>query len=140
MQNPVDPIHSLVVENVRPGEQGQSALEVLPHGIYVQVTASPFFLVLQRSSSSIRPTLPFLLEPGAGYCGGEIFFGGFDPDSEERPAPPPVLVPGSRRRIAEPPSSHTPGLAASIELAIVSSAVLALSVGRIISCRGPRCS
>ena len=86
-------INRRVVENTRPGEEGESAQEILTHAVYVQVTATPFVLILQRESSPLHPTVPFLLEPGTGYCGGERFFGDFDPDAAAPPAPPLVLVP-----------------------------------------------
>ncbi|MGE0866528.1 MAG: hypothetical protein AB7P34_21715, partial [Vicinamibacterales bacterium] len=67
-------IHRRVIENTKPGEEGESALETLPHSVYVQVTASPFVLLLQSRGSRIRPTVKLLLEPGIGYYGGEQFF------------------------------------------------------------------
>jgi hypothetical protein len=121
-------INRRIIENTRPGEQGQSALEILPHNMYVQVTASPFVLILQRITSRLRPTVTFLLDPGTGYCGGEEFFGGFDPESDEIPAPPLVLV-ADREATALARRPSPPGLAASIEFAILSSAVLALDRG-----------
>jgi hypothetical protein len=118
-------INRRIIENTRPGEEGQSALEILPHNMYVQVTASPFVLLLQRRTSRLRPTLSFLLEPGEGYRGGEEFFGEFDPESDEAPTPPLVLV--ADREAGALARRPTPtGLAASIEFAILSSAVLAL--------------
>jgi hypothetical protein len=121
-------INRRIIENTRPGEQGQSALEILPHNMYVQVTASPFVLILQRLTSRLRPTVTFLLEPGTGYCGGEEFFGEYDPESDEIPAPPLVLV-ADREATALARRPSPPGLAASIEFAILSSAVLALDRG-----------
>ncbi len=121
----VSTINRRIVENTRPGEEGQSALEILPHNMYVQVTASPFVLLLQRRTSRLRPTLSFNLEPGTGYCGGEAFFGEFDPESDEIPNPPLVLV-ADREAVALARRPTPPGLAASIEFAILSSAALAL--------------
>jgi hypothetical protein len=104
-------IHRRVIENVAPGEEGESIREILPHSLYVQVTATPYLLFLQRYASRIRPTVKFLLEPGEGYCGGETFFAGFDPRVAE-PAPPIVLVPDAEARAI--PRQRVPiGLAAN---------------------------
>jgi len=112
-------IHRRVVENVAPNEEGESISEILPHSILVQATATPYLLFLLRRTSRLRPTNTFLLEPGEGYCGGEVFFAGFDPDAV-RPAPPIVLVPDqeaqaiARRRVPQ-------GLAASINFFLVAA-------------------
>jgi hypothetical protein len=84
-------IHRRIIENAAPGEQGESISEILPHSIYVQVTATPFIFFLQRQDARIRPTLTHLLDPGEGYTGGEQFFADFDPTAAQ-PAPPIVLV------------------------------------------------
>lgn len=78
-----------VVENDAPGQEGESIREVLPHHVYVQVTATPFVLLLQRPDSPLRPSFVHLLEPGEGYRGGDAFFGNFD---SRRPIPDPPLV------------------------------------------------
>jgi len=112
-------IHRRVVENVAPNEEGESISEILPHSILVQATATPYLLFLLRRTSRLRPTNTFLLEPGEGYCGGEAFFAGFDPDAA-RPASPIVLVPDqeaqaiARRRVPQ-------GLAASINFFLVAA-------------------
>jgi hypothetical protein len=116
-------IHRQVVENTLPGEEGQSALQLLPHGIYVQVTASPFILLLQRPSSRLHPTVRFLLEPGLGYCGGERFFGAFDSESNAPPAPPLVLVP-DREYQALARRTVPSVLASSVEFALLATAAL----------------
>ena len=54
-------INRRVIENQRPGEEGESIREVFPHALYVQVTATPYILFLQRSSSAIRPSITFPL-------------------------------------------------------------------------------
>lgn len=84
-------IHRRVVENAVAGQVGESIREVLPHNVYVQVTATPFVLLLQRPDSPVRPSLTYLLEPGDGYCGGEAFFEEFD-ITQAIPATPIVLV------------------------------------------------
>lgn len=116
-------IHRRIVANTRPGEEGQSARELLPHSMYVQVTASPFVLILQRTDSRIHPTVKFLLEPGPGYCGGERFFGAFDPESNSLPAPPLVLV-ADRENSSLVRRLVPQGLASSIEFALVATAAL----------------
>jgi hypothetical protein len=114
-------INRRVIENQRPGEEGESIGEIFPHSLYVQVTATPYLLFLQRSNSRIRPNVTFLLEPGDGYCGGNAFFGAFDPNSSNPPAAPLVSVPAdegralNRRRVPA-------GLAASIEFFLISAA------------------
>lgn len=117
-------IHRRVIENNRPGEEGESTLELLPHTIYVQVTASPYVLLLQRQDSKVRPSISFLLEPGKGYCGGARFFGDFDPERSEPPAPPIVLVPsGENQMLARRQAPQ--GLAASIDFALLAASTLA---------------
>jgi hypothetical protein len=46
---------------------------------YLQVTATPQALFLQRPDGLYRPSFTVLSEPGSGYVGGEAFF---DPDSK----------------------------------------------------------
>jgi hypothetical protein len=46
---------------------------------YLQVTATPQALFLQRPDGFYRPSFTVLSEPGPGYIGGEAFFG---PDSK----------------------------------------------------------
>jgi hypothetical protein len=119
-------INRRVVQNTRPGEEGESALEMLPHSMYVQVTATPFVLILQRTSSRLHPKAIHLLEPGTGYCGGDQFFGPFDPDAASPPQPPLVLVP-DREYSSLNRRSVPPALAASIEFLFVAAAALAES-------------
>jgi len=46
----------------------------LPHHVYLQVTATPFALLLQNIDNSLRPSFTELIEPGEGYVGGDFFF------------------------------------------------------------------
>ncbi|CAN5215775.1 hypothetical protein BH09MYX1_BH09MYX1_09330 [soil metagenome] len=46
----------------------------LRHHVFIQVTATPYALLLQSVGSKLRPSFTRLLEPGAGYTGGEYFF------------------------------------------------------------------
>lgn len=49
---------------------------------YIQVTATPQALLLQRKNSSFRPDFIVVLEPGEGYVGGNTLF--LSVDCEER--------------------------------------------------------
>jgi hypothetical protein len=113
-------IHRRVIENVAPDEEGESISEILPHSIYVQVTATPYLLLLQRRASRLRPTITLLLEPGEGYCGGETFFAGFDATAM-RPASP-IVLGSDQEAQAIPRRRVPPGLAASIEFFLVAAA------------------
>jgi Z1 domain len=46
-----------------------------PVNTYLQVTATPQALFLQRPGHPYRPTFTVLTEPGTGYVGGDAFFG-----------------------------------------------------------------
>jgi hypothetical protein len=121
-------INRRVIENQRPGEEGESIGEIFPHSLYVQVTATPYLLFLHRGESRIRPNMTFLLEPGEGYCGGEVFFGALDSSANAVPDPPLVLVSNdegrwlNRRRVPA-------GLAASIEFFLIAAAAKAFEEG-----------
>ena len=117
-----------VVENTAPGEEGESIREVLPHHVSVGVTATPFVLFLQRFASPIRPKFTYLLEPGAGYCGGERFFAAFDP-SRDRQDPPLVLVADNESQLLAARRRVTPGLAASIAFFLLAATTHRLQRG-----------
>jgi Z1 domain len=116
-------IHRRIIENVAQGQEGESINEILPHSIYIQVTATPYVLILQRQASRIRPTVALLLDPGQGYCGGEVFFAGFN-SAAAQPAAPIVLV-SEQESLAIPRRRVPSGLAASIEFFLVSAAARA---------------
>jgi len=120
-------INRRVVENLRPGEEGESIREVFPHSIFVQVTATPYLLFLQRTTSAIRPNIVFLLDPGDGYCGGEVFFGRFD-GRVARPDAPIVLVPNNEGLALNRPRIPT-GLAASIDFFLLTATAKGLEIG-----------
>ncbi len=63
--------------------------EALRHNLYLQVTATPYALLLQNISSPLRPRFTKLLHPGDGYTGGERFFS--DPQVETKPFLPPLV-------------------------------------------------
>lgn len=88
-------MYRLVIANEDPGEYGFSLGQILPHSLYVQVTATPYVLYLQRESAQMRPSETFLLEPGEGYCGGEAFFGAFESDSSDSPQPKTIVLVGA---------------------------------------------
>lgn len=78
-QNPSAPqfastINRRTVRNEAPWEEGESIRERLPHHVFLQVTATPYALLLQNYESESRPRFTRLLEPGDGYTGGESFF------------------------------------------------------------------
>lgn len=121
-------IHRLVVNNDRPDESGFSLGEELPHSLYVQVTATPYVLFLQREGADLRPTNTILLEPGQGYCGGEVFFGAFDLEDETVAVPPNiVLVAGNESALMK--RSAPIGLAQSVNFFILSACALAARDG-----------
>lgn len=88
---PTDPSTTFrrVVQNTAADEQGESIREVLRHNVFVQVTATPYALLLQNTDSPLRPTFTRLLDPGDGYDGGEDFFSDRHLDDE---VPPLVYV------------------------------------------------
>lgn len=49
--------------------------DFFPVNTYLQVTATPQALFLQSPNHRYRPSFTVLSEPGAGYIGGEAFFG-----------------------------------------------------------------
>jgi len=62
----------LVVENDQ--VPGLSLRETLTHNVFLQVTATPYGLLLQNLTNPLRPAFTRLLHPGQGYTGGEAFF------------------------------------------------------------------
>jgi hypothetical protein len=73
-------IHSRVVAQLR---------TTLRHHVFLQVTATPYALLLQSIGTALRPSFTRLLEPGDGYTGGESFF---EADHVDGPKPPLVYV------------------------------------------------
>jgi hypothetical protein len=57
----------------------------LRHHVFLQVTATPYALLLQRVDSPMRPRFTFLLEPGSAYTGGSAFFSDSAVESEQPP-------------------------------------------------------
>jgi hypothetical protein len=118
-------IYRRVFENSKLGQEGESLGEIFPHKLYVQVTATPYIFFLQPPASPIRPDETLLLEAGAGYCGGELFFEGFDPTDTADPAPPLILVPPNElQAIARRPVPA--GLARSVDYFLVAATAKAV--------------
>lgn len=64
-------------EDVEATVVNQAILDIregLRHHVFLQVTATPYALLLQRVTSPLRPKFTYLLDPGIGYTGGEDFF------------------------------------------------------------------
>ncbi len=65
----------------------------LPHHVFIQVTATPYALLLQNVDNALRPKFTHILEAGPGYTGGKDFFSDtqlrFD---EDMPTPPVIYV------------------------------------------------
>jgi hypothetical protein len=78
-------IHRRTVQD----EEGQSVRQTLRHHVFLQVTATPYALLLQNIDNDLRPQFTHLLEPGEGYTGGEAFF---DVSHVEGELPPLVFV------------------------------------------------
>lgn len=78
-------IHRRTVQD----DEGLSIRQTLRHHVFVQVTATPYALLLQNIDNPLRPTFTHLLEPGEGYTGGEAFF---DVEHIEHGTPPLVSI------------------------------------------------
>ncbi|WP_078127680.1 Z1 domain-containing protein [Leptospira alexanderi] len=100
-------------------EEEESILQLLPHHIFVQVTATPFALLLQNIDSELKPRFCQLLEPGEDYTGGEEFFE--DWHIAEEGSPPLVFVDGTE---LEEQDGHLPdGLSRAVHYFLVSSII-----------------
>ncbi|MBY5524061.1 Z1 domain-containing protein [Rhizobium leguminosarum] len=121
-------MNRLVVANDRPDEAGFSLGEELPHSVYVQVTATPYILFLQRENADLRPTTTFLLEPGRGYTGGEVFFGQYDPEATGDELPRNLVFVAANEAILMRRSAP-PGLAKSINFFVLSACALSTEKG-----------
>jgi cephalosporin hydroxylase len=121
-------INRLVVANDRPEEEGFSLGEMLPHSIYIQVTATPNVLLLQKTDADMRPTKSFVLEAGEGYCGGAVFFGEYDVTSGTAAQPKPIVVIGDNEA-ALMARSVPAGLRKSIDFFVISSCARATLAG-----------
>lgn len=108
----VDPtaIYRRVVESLR---------GTLRHQVFLQVTATPYALLLQTVGSELRPSFVRLLEPGDGYTGGEHFF---EAHHIEGPNPPLAYVPDDEREEIINAPGHPPvGLQNAIAFFLVAA-------------------
>lgn len=108
----VDPtaIYRRVVESLR---------GTLRHQVFLQVTATPYALLLQTVGSELRPSFVRLLEPGDGYTGGERFF---EAEHVEGPKPPLVYVPEDEsEEINNAPTQPPAGLQSAIAFFLVAA-------------------
>jgi hypothetical protein len=88
--------------------------------VFVQVTATPFSLLLQHAESEMSPSSTLLLEPGDGYTGGEHFFSARHVEDE---APPLVYVDlEETEEIDSCPDEAPLGLARAVSFFLVSAA------------------
>jgi Z1 domain-containing protein len=110
-------IHRRTVQD----EEGQSVRQTLRHHIFLQVTATPYALLLQNINNELRPKFTHLLEPGGGYTGGEAFF---DVQHVEDERPPVVFVDEEESdRIAEADSANPPlGLQQALAFFLIAAA------------------
>jgi hypothetical protein len=117
-------IHRHTVKNEAPLEEGESVRERLPHHVFLQVTATPYALLLQDFDDPLRPKFTKLLEPGEGYTGGEAFF---DAPLVEEERPPLVFVDDDESARIQARASETPqGLQQAIAFFLVTSAAQAV--------------
>lgn len=66
---------SIAASKIYDWTNGEDSIRArLPHHVYLQVTATPFALLLQNIDHSLRPSFTELIEPGEGYVGGDFFF------------------------------------------------------------------
>jgi hypothetical protein len=101
----------------------------LVHHIFLQVTATPYALLLQNVDNPARPTFPFLLEPGQGYTGGEHFFSRefIGSDNEPLAKPPLYFVDEDEaKEIERGPNSAPSGLERAVSYFLVAAAAQAL--------------
>ncbi|WP_242392217.1 Z1 domain-containing protein [Anaeromyxobacter oryzisoli] len=116
-----------IVHNDRPDEIGDSLREILHHNVFLQVTATPYALLLQNLDSALRAKgFTSLLEPGQGYAGGETFFASIEDPSE----PPLVFVDESEaQRIQLTPHEVPGGLRSAVHSFLVAGALYFRSHG-----------
>ena len=109
-------IHRKTVQD----EEGQSIRQTLRHHVFVQVTATPYALLLQNVNTDLRPSFTTLLEAGSRYTGGEAFF---DVQHVESGDPPLVFVDEMESaRIDDDPGGDPPlGLQQAIAFFLVAA-------------------
>lgn len=108
-------IHAITVNS----STGHSIRQTLVHHVFVQVTATPYALLLQNVDSELRPSFTHLIEPGVGYTGGESFF---DAQYVENGIPPLFFVPEDESAQFDNATDHPPdGLQRAIAFFLVAS-------------------
>ena len=78
--------------------------EALPHHTFVQYTATPQAPLFIRRQDSLSPNFIKLLTPGAGYTGGNVFFGPKAPHNVVKIIPE-TQVYSDDNFLSEPPST-----------------------------------
>lgn len=101
----------------------------LRHHVFLQVTATPYALLLQRASAPLKPSFTFLLEPGEGYTGGGRFFSQKHiEDAGYEGTPPLCFVSETESEQIEDHADQSPrGLERAIAFFLISAAALSLS-------------
>ena len=115
---PASTINARAVQNDRPDQAGESVAERLPHRVFIQVTATPYALLLQNIDNPLRPKFTELLDPGEGYTGGEAFFTTRHIDDE---LPPIIFVPEAESDELETCQETPEGLARAITFFLVAA-------------------
>jgi hypothetical protein len=116
-KNTLDPtaIHELVVQRLRTS---------LRHHVFLQVTATPYALLLQSVGTQLRPSFTHLLEPGPGYTGGEKFF---EAEHIEGPTAPLVYVDADESQVLVHGAADVPdGLKNAISFFLVAAGAQAI--------------
>jgi hypothetical protein len=97
----------------------------LRHHVFLQVTATPYALLLQTVGTKLRPSFVRLLEPGAGYTGGESFFEAHQIDG---PNPPLVYVSDEESSAIQEGATEAPeGLRHAIAFFLVAAGAQAIA-------------
>jgi hypothetical protein len=118
-------INRRTVKNDRPDEAGRSVREVLSHFVFLQVTATPYALLLQNVDNPLRPRFTKLLEPGDGYTGGESFF---SVEHVENELPPLMFVREEESDELERGAARAPpGLVRSLSFFLVAAGAQAVA-------------
>ena len=103
----------------------QELSKSLRHHVFLQVTATPYALLLQSVGAKLRPSFVRLLEPGVGYTGGEHFF---EAKHLEGPSPPLVYVPDDESSSIRDGAADAPdGLRQAIAFFLVAAAAQGLT-------------
>lgn len=89
----------------------------LPNHFYLQYTATPQAPLLIAIADALSPDYVRVLEPGDGYAGGEVYFGG------EPPSPLVQVIDGADLQAARNPSGPPPtGLRVALQQFLIGAA------------------